>query len=330
MARDGSLTCVELYAGCGGMALGLKQAGFEHVALVDFDEACIRTLRRNGFPDAQHSRVEDADLSPHAGVSLLAGGPPCQPFSLGGVDGGQGDRRNGWEAALRAVERCRPRAVMFENVAGLLRPKFAAYLTSVLSRLEGMGYHVVVEKVDAAHYGVPQTRRRVFVVGFREKAALAAYSPPERRGEGVVTVREALASLGPPNGENGHAARGSARAYEGHTGSDPDGVAKTVTSGVNGPGGGANTLRLEGGAVRYFTIREAARIQTFPDSFSFDGLSWTASFRQIGNAVPVLLARAFGIAVADALRATTVRPPPPPCPPPVPQRTKRRSSSRRG
>ena len=300
------LRCIELYAGCGGMALGLKKAGFEHVALVDCEKACVQTLVRNGFASAIHSRVEDLDLSPYGGgISLLAGGPPCQPFSLGGVDGGRGDKRNGWEATLRAVEQCRPRAVMFENVSGLLRPKFADYLESVLSRLEAMGYRVVVERANAAHYGVPQVRKRVFVIGFLEKVAWDAYRSPPRR-EGVVTLREALAPLGPPNGENGHVVRGNARTYEGHTGSDMDGVAKTITSGVNGPGGGANTLRLANGSVRYFTIREAALIQTFPDDFTFDDLSWTAAFKQIGNAVPVQLAQVFGDAVATALRARKV------------------------
>ena len=149
-------------------------------------------------------------------------------------------------------------------------------------------------------------RKRVFIIGFLEGAARAAYRAPAR-SEGVVTLREALAPLGPPNGEEGHVVHGNARAYEGHTGSELDGVAKTITSGANGLGGGASTLRLGDGTVRYFTIREAATIQTFPEGFSFDGLSWTKVYKQIGNAVPVRLAQTFGKAVMRALRAVPER-----------------------
>ena len=269
--------------------------------LVDSDTACIETLKRNGFTHTRHAKVEDVDFTPFAGVSLLCGGPPCQPWSLGGKDSGQGDERNGWESTLRAVEQCRPQAVLLENVRGFLRPKFAAYRESIRERLEGMGYHLVTESVNAKHYGVPQHRERVFIVGFLSLAARAAYVSPPATGR-VVTVREALSPLGEPDGRNGHVLHGNARAYAGHTGSSLDGVAKTITSGANGLGGGANTLRLGDGSVRYFTVREAATLQTFPTSYQFPE-TWTTAYRQIGNSVPVELAYVLGVAVAAALKS---------------------------
>ena len=295
------MDCVEVFAGAGGLATGLGRAGFHHVLLVDSDTACIETLKRNGFTHTRHAKVEDVDFTPFAGVSLLCGGPPCQPWSLGGKDSGQGDERNGWESTLRAVEQCRPQAVLLENVRGFLRPKFAAYRESIRERLEGMGYHLVTESVNAKHYGVPQHRERVFIVGFLSLAARAAYVSPPATGR-VVTVREALSPLGEPDGRNGHVLHGNARAYAGHTGSSLDGVAKTITSGANGLGGGANTLRLGDGSVRYFTVREAATLQTFPTSYQFPE-TWTTAYRQIGNSVPVELAYVLGVAVAAALKS---------------------------
>ena len=295
------MDCCELYAGAGGLATGLERAGFDHLLLVDSDAACIDTLKRNGFTHTRLARVEDVDFTPFEGVSLLCGGPPCQPWSLGGKDSGQGDERNGWESTLRAVEQCRPKAVLFENVRGFLRPIFAKYRESIRERLEGMGYNLIIESVNAKHYGVPQHRERVFIVGFLSPAARAAYVSP-RPADRVVTVREALSPLGEPNERNGHALHCNARAYAGHTGSSWDGVAKTITSGTNGLGGGANTLRLADGSVRYFTVREAATLQSFPDNYQFPE-TWTMAFRQIGNAVPVQLGYVFGEAVAAALSA---------------------------
>ena len=290
-----------MYCGAGGLATGLVRAGFHHVLLVDSDAACIETLKRNGFTNTRHARVEDVDFTPFADVSLLCGGPPCQPWSLGGKDSGQGDERNGWESTLRAVEQCTPKAVLFENVRGFLRPKFAKYRESIRERLKGMGYNLIIESVNAKDYGVPQHRERVFIVGFLNPAARAAYvSPPTT--DRVVTVREALTPLGKPDGRNGHSLHGNARAYAGHTGSSWDEIAKTITSGANGLGGGANTLQLADGSVRYFTVREAATLQSFPDNYQFPE-TWTTAYRQIGNAVPVQLGYVFGEAVAAALSA---------------------------
>ena len=122
-------TCIELFAGAGGLALGLKQAGFEHLLLVERDPRIAGTLVRNGFETAQAADVGAIDFGVWRDrVDLLCGGPPCQPFSRGGLGRGAEDTRNGWELALDAVETIRPRALLFENVSSLLAPRYEAYL----------------------------------------------------------------------------------------------------------------------------------------------------------------------------------------------------------
>jgi DNA (cytosine-5)-methyltransferase 1 len=298
-ARAGKPTVVELFAGAGGMAVGLEQAGFEHVALVERDRQAVRTLRRNGFKDVQYRDARDVDYSRWQGVDLVAGGPPCQPFSLGGVDGGDADPRDGWPTAARAVAEIRPRAFLFENVAGLARDKFEPYLESVLKRFYDLGYCVHVRLVDAADYGIPQHRRRMLMVGFRG----VHWFPRPPAAARHVTVGETFADLGPPNGKNGHALhRVASRPYAGHTGSTLDKPAKTLTAGCNGPSGGSNMVQLADGTCRYFTLREQARLQSFPDWYKLHD-TWSHGVKQLGNACPVKLAEVFGRAVLRVLDA---------------------------
>lgn len=313
-------------------------------------------------------------------VELVSGGPPCQPFSIGGKHQGYRDERDMFPHAVHVVRTVRPKAFVFENVRGLLRKSFATYFEYILlqlqypelirrgdelwsdhlSRLEkhhtsgterGLQYRVVYQKLDAADFGVPQHRERVVIVGFRSDIrepwsfphathsgdALDAAkwinqtywdehliprahrpSPPagiEGRLERISTlpfaarwrtVRDALVGL--PNPQSPEAARipnhrfqPGARRYPGHTGSPLDFPAKTLKAGGHGVPGGENMLAHANGIVRYFTIRESARLQTFPDWYHFPS-SWTESMRQIGNAVPVTLARVVGGSVAATLR----------------------------
>lgn len=192
---------VELFAGGGGMALGMRAAGFRHHALVEWWAPAARVLRHNANlrpdlwkPDQVHEndvrKVHDA-LGEPGTVSLVAGGPPCQPFSLGGVHAGDNDGRNMFPAALDVVRQLRPQLVVFENVPGLLRPSFSPYLDYVKAQLrhpeitskpdelwdahrarilastEVESYRVYQHEIDAADLGVPQNRRRVFLVGIR-------------------------------------------------------------------------------------------------------------------------------------------------------------------
>lgn len=303
-------TCVELFSGAGGLALGMKQAGFEHRLLVERDPRIVETLKRNGFVTALAADVRDVDFSSFAseGIDVVCGGPPCQPFSRGGLQKGADDRRNGWDLAVDVVSTIRPRAVLFENVASMMSSRHAPYVATITARLRAMGFHATWLKVQAADFGVPQKRSRALCVAFADASALARFERLFRDAPRVSshrTVREVFARLGPPDGTNGHVVRGHARAYPGHTGSTLDAPSKTLVAGNNGVGGGMNSIVCADGTRRYYTIREAAALQTFPDTYQFDP-TWSRAFVEIGNAVPPLLAAMLARLVEQALLA-------PPC-----------------
>ncbi len=379
---------IELFTGTGGLALGVARAGFTHELLVDIDRHAVATLAENRrrVEEMRDWRVlcEDVahlDYRPHAGqIDLLAAGAPCQPFSLGGKHGGDRDARNMFPEVLRAVRELRPRAILIENVRGLIRPTFRPYFDYILRQLElpavaahedeqwtshdarlagaierGGGdprlcYDVTHQLINVANLGVPQRRERVFIIAFRRDLGVrwgriapthsreallhAQYvdgsywrehelepppppaslqrliakvatrpRPPEYRWR---TVRDALRGLPEPLDFRGHVlfpnhvGNPGARSYPGHTGSPLDEPAKTLKAGVHGVPGGENMLRREDGTVRYFTGREAARLQTFPDEYLFSG-PWTEAMRQLGNAVPVRVAEFLAARIAESL-----------------------------
>lgn len=374
---------IELFSGAGGLALGLEQAGFRTVALFERDADACAALRQNR-PQWQviQGDVRNVDFSQLGPVDLVAGGPPCQPFSMGGKARGHQDHRDMFPQAVRAVRELQPRAFIFENVRGLLRSAFADYVEFIrlqlaypqfpvsanvdwptnLRRLQRhhtsrthpgeLIYRVTINLADAANFGVPQRRHRVFFVGFRSdlnvgwsfpapthsqdelmraKFVTGDYwtdhglggrppMPPGqlqrkveslRSGELLFTtarwrtVRDALRGLPAPHAPSpwtNHHYQAGARSYPGHTGSPLDEPAKALKAGDHGVPGGENMLRQPDGTVRYFSVRESARIQTFPDDYVFPG-SWTESMRQLGNAVPVALARIVATSVRARLTA---------------------------
>lgn len=379
------MRAVELFAGAGGLGMGVSQAGFHHAAVVEWNRDACSTLRRNqqrgvkpvsDWPEIYEGDVRAFDFSKIGLVDLAAGGPPCQPFSLGGKHGAHRDRRDMWPEAVRAVRELRPRTFLFENVRGLTRPAFAEYFEHVILQLSfpemerreheswpehrerllkhksstrrsanGLRYRVAYRVLNACDYGIPQRRERVFVVGFREDLDVAwafpepthsrdalrwsqrpdgeywdrhAVSKRERRAlarpadvlivptrKPWLTVRDALAGLPEPRetdalGVLNHRMQPGARAYAGHTGSALDEPAKTLKAGGHGVPGGENMLAYPDGRVRYFSVRESARLQTFPDDYEFQG-AWGEAMRQIGNAVPVQLGRVVAEAVSAAL-----------------------------
>lgn len=384
---------MELFAGVGGLALAVSRAGFQHDLVAEWNRDACDTIRENQRRNVESMRewpllrgdVRHIDYSDLANpVDLLAGGPPCQPFSLGGKHRGHSDERNMFPEMVRAVRELRPRAILIENVKGLLRESFSNYFgyiklqlaypeltrkmeeswTDHLARLEehhtygqvaGLSYNIVHQLVNAADYGVPQRRERVFIAGFRsdlgvewsfpaathsqdsllhEQWVSGAYwernqipsaekpcaprkllsriemlrrelIPPD--GKPWVTVREALSGLPDPREPDAwravanHRLTVGAKSYAGHTGSPLDEPAKTLKAGDHGVPGGENMLAYPDGEVRYLTVRESARIQTFPDEFVFNA-SWTESMRQLGNAVPVRLGQIIAGRVRLALQ----------------------------
>lgn len=288
---------LELFAGAGGMATGLEQAGFEHVALVEKDPLCVETLRRNRFKHVVHCDAKVVDFKQYRGADVVAGGPPCQPFSPGGLRRGEQDSRDGWPIAIRAVSDIQPRGFLFENVSGMLCARFNEYVTWLKEQFAKLGYSVCVHDVDAADYGAPQHRHRAFVVGLRD---LAPFLPP-RTVDSRLTVRDVMCALGPPNGDEDHKLHNfSARVYAGHTGSTMDKPSKCIVAGCQGPGGGMLTITLDDGTLRYFTHRELSCIQTFPECYKLPKVR-SHFVKQVGNACPPLLARIFGEALLRQL-----------------------------
>lgn len=345
MDANGNLTAVELFAGAGGLLLGTSLAGFKHLVAVEWERNCCNTLRLNrekayplinGDMRVIEGDVRDIDWSSlPAGVDLLAGGPPCQPFSLAGKARAESDKRDMFPAYTRVLAELKPRAFICENVKGLTRESFHQYYEYILlrlqhpvvARLEGetweqhaarlarahtsadvdaVRYEVIPTVVDAADYGVPQHRHRVIIVGFRSDVEASWAFPQPTHGVGRlpwVTLGEAIA--GAPELDN-ETRGGEARAYPGHTGSVLDKPSKAIKAGVHGVPGGENMIRFADGSLRYLTVREAARVQTFPDGYEFTG-SWSEGMRQVGNAVPVELARVVASSVACALNEDTSR-----------------------
>ena len=368
---------LEIFSGAGGLAQGLKLAGFEHQALVEWDKNACCSLKSNFTrTTVLQTDIRDFDYRAYSEIDILAGGPPCQPFSLGGKHKGNNDSRDMFPHAIRGIRELAPKAFMFENVKGLLRKSFSTYFNYILLQLnypeasrgegeswnshlkrlkvihtkgsyKGLKYNVTFRLINAANYGVPQKRERVVIVGIKDcldqefsfprethshdrllwnkfvsRDYWDKFNIPHSRQEqpdaktqkkveklkqhyGILepselpwaTVRDTLYDLPDPQAVNNnisdHEFRGGARAYPGHTGSFIDRPSKTIKAGDHGVPGGENMIRFENGEVRYFTLLEAKRIQTFSDNYQIAG-SWTEGMRQLGNAVPVKLGYILG------------------------------------
>lgn len=320
------MTSIELFSGCGGLAKGLALAGFEHCAFVEFDKWACASLRANYTPELVHEAdIRTFDFSAYQSVDLVAGGPPCQPFSLGGLAKAYNDKRDMFPQAVRAIRELKPRAFLFENVKGLLRKSFADYFNYIVARLTfpdcvshadeswqshskrlenivystwpGLKYRIYYRILNAADFGVPQMRERVFIIGLRSDVSFEWVWPsPLVKPSNRKTIQDVLNDLPSPldpHNLSDHVYIGGAKTYPGHTGSAINMPSKTIKAGAHGVPGGENMIRFENGTVRYMTIREAKLIQTFPPSYKICG-SWGEALRQIGNAVPVKLAEIIG------------------------------------
>ncbi|MEE2691157.1 MAG: DNA cytosine methyltransferase [Pseudomonadota bacterium] len=305
------LTSIELCAGGGGQALGIEAAGFEHLALVDNDAPACNTLRLN----RRKWKVYEQDLAsfdgkPFAGVDLVAGGLPCPPFSIAGKQLGPDDERNLFPAGLRIVEEVRPKAVMFENVRGMLDPAFEGYRRIIESTLSKLGYVAQWKLLNASDFGVPQLRPRVILVALRKEYS-SNFSWPEKFAA-PPTVGEALFDLMAARRWRG------AKAWRERANK----IAPTIVGGSKKHGGpdlGPTRARrawaelgVEGKTIaeqapeRDFegmprlTVRMVARIQGFPDEWGFWG-GKTAQYRQVGNAFPPPVAAAVSSRIAYAI-----------------------------
>jgi DNA (cytosine-5)-methyltransferase 1 len=352
--RFKNAVAIDLFCGAGGLSLGLAQAGFTVAAAVDNDPVAIRSYRENIGPHAICKSVEEvstkellsiAKLKPGE-CTLVAGGPPCQGFSVQ-RRGDRGDPRN--ELVLqfvRFVEEIRPRFFLMENVGGLLSKHGKKILSELSARLSKLDYLIQVRLLDAVDYGVPQRRKRAVLVGELTKNMLPSFVFPEPvASPRHRTVRDAIGDLPSPPKDGSchpgyfnhfrearlspvnierirHVPQGGGRedlpdhlqlkchrdnvshrhmdVYGRLAWDDPS---VTLTARFD-----SFTRGRFGHPVddRSLTIREGARIQTFPDSFSFAG-NREDQARQVGNAVPPLMAETIGRAILDAAGLTAAQ-----------------------
>ena len=322
---------IDLFSGAGGLSLGLKMAGWDVRVAVEYDATAVETHRKN-MPDVLHlcDDIRDIDFSDYKGkIDLVAGGPPCQPFSVSGKQLGNLDIRDMVPEFLRVVREVRPQAFLMENVKGLTSPRFLPYLEERIEELRSIGYSVYWKVLNAADYGVPQNRHRLFVVGLPVGTNFEFPAPTHgsNGSQKIRTVAEAL--LGCPVDESNRAKvvfcknpvlrrspyagmllNGKGRPL------NLDGPAHTIPASAGGnrthildpkgvllkyhahlQAGGKPSPGEVDGCTR-LTVRQSARLQTFPDWFEFVGRK-NQQYAQIGNAVPP----EFAAVVAKALRS---------------------------
>jgi DNA (cytosine-5)-methyltransferase 1 len=292
---------LDLFAGCGGLGLGFEAAGFRTVGY-EMNPDCVASYNANLHGSCLQQFITPDTEFPEADVVI--GGPPCQPFSVGGHQLGLNDARDGFPAFIAAVERLNPRLWLFENVRGLLY-KNRWYLDEITGRLERLGYVVETRLLNAVDYLVPQNRERVIVVGHR-----GGYRYPERSAE-RITVAQALGGYLFAEPENGRYLTASMDGYVGKyeraskcinpRDLDPNRPARTITCrNLGGATGDMQRIKVPSGRRRRLSVREGARLQSFPDWFEFQGAEGS-QFDQVGNAVPPMFAYALAGSVASYL-----------------------------
>lgn len=302
--KDGAPLVVDLFAGCGGLALGFEAQGFATLGF-EKDSDCCATYEHN-----LEGHCEQVTLTPETPLPparVVIGGPPCQPFSVGGNQKGLQDARDGFPAFISAIERLQPDIWLFENVRGMLYSN-RWYFDKITAALRNLGYLVEYQLLNAVNYGVPQNRERVIVVGHRGRFR---FPKPEAS---KVTVAEALGEmlLEVPLGSrfltesmDGYVARyekasSCIRPRDLH----PNAPARTLTCrNLAGATGDMHRIKLPDGRRRRILAHEAARLQSFPDWYHFEGAE-TSVFNQIGNAVAPLFAYHLAGSVRNYLDST--------------------------
>jgi DNA (cytosine-5)-methyltransferase 1 len=308
-------SCVELCAGGGGQALGLEMAGFQHLALVEFDGHSAATLRQN----RPEWNVVEADLhgwdpKNYKGADLVAGGLPCPPFSKAGKQLGAEDERNLFPRALGIIKAIRPKAVMIENVRGLLDAVFSDFREQFQSQIERLGYKASWRLLNASDFGVPQLRPRVVFVALKPAFA-KFFTWPQPILNSPASVGETLYEMMAEKGWRG-VDQWKELANE---------IAPTLVGGSRKHGGpdlgptrakkawatlGVDALVLGDAppdpdflGMPRLTVQMCAVLQGFPKDWTFSG-GKTAAYRQVGNAFPPPVAAAVGETIRDAFLAS--------------------------
>ena len=315
-----NLTSVEICAGAGGQALGLELAGFSHEALVEIEPEAQRTLTLNrpAWNVPSNGDVRAFNGLGFKGIDLLAGGVPCPPFSKAGKQLGSDDERDLFPEAIRLVGEMKPRAVMLENVRGLLDPRFAEYRASIHSRMKKLGYEGQWRLLNASDYGVPQLRPRVLFVAIQKDLAQSFQWPERISGEEAPTVGECLYDLMAEHGW--HLAKtwktwaneiaptlvGGSKKHGGPDLGPTRAKRAWAKLGVDARGLADQAPEVGFIGLPRLTTRMAARLQGFPDEWEFSGKK-TAAYRQVGNAFPPPVASAVGGQIALSIGKALTR-----------------------
>jgi len=309
------LSALEMCAGAGGQSLGVEWAGFSHAALVELDGHACKTLMHNRPAwNVIREDLNTFDARPYRGVDLVCGGLPCPPFSKAGKQLGKDDERNLFPAAIRIIRETNPRAVMIENVRGILDAVFIDYREFIQQQLAELGYSIEWKLLNASDFGVSQLRPRVVFVAFRQDQP-GSFSWPEPLESKPVSVGELLYDLMAAAGWRG-AKLWRDRANEiaptlvggSHKHGGPDlGPTRArrawETLGVDGKGLANELPHRDFLGLPRLTLRMAARIQGFPDDWEFAG-GKTHAYRQIGNAFPPPVAEAVAKQIAKVLTSS--------------------------
>lgn len=328
--KEGKIRGIELFAGGGGLALGLEMAGIDNVAVVEFNHEACETLRCNRPEwNVIEADVRNVDFTGYKGtIDIVSGGAPCQAFSYAGKRLGFGDTRGTLFAEFaRCVKETNPKMFLFENVKGLLSHDGGRTFATIEQTFRNLGYTTQVRLLNACYYGVGQKRERIIVIGIRNDLAdTVSFSYPEP-DKTWTTLREALKDC--PESEGQTFSENKRKVMElvppGGCWVDlPDDIAKAYMGKSYYSGGGRRgmarriawdepcltlttspsqkqTERCHPDETRPFTVREYARIQSFPDSWKFSG-TISEQYKQIGNAVPVEMARRVGVQITSALK----------------------------
>jgi len=328
------LNCLSLFSGGGGLDLGFDKAGFSHQGSYELIPICKETLLTNrpdwfvyGGPEC--GDVTKINWNKYKGnIDVLHGGPPCQPFSIAGEQQGVDDERNMWGEFGRAVNTIKPKAFVAENVLGLLSPKFESFVKKhILDQLQN--YSIVKFEMRAPDFGIPQIRRRVFLVGFRAEKALSKFQIPEpthtwnhlgyenkkisgflfeAEKQKTMGVREALGlgdigfdNLAPTIRSAFTGKRNTTSVLNSSAGQKSWGDMKVWPNGVQATRRRASDFPAKNGHFR-LSIQDVALIQGFPDSWVFSGAVYQG-LGQIGNSVAPPVAYQVAKNVAEVLRA---------------------------
>jgi DNA (cytosine-5)-methyltransferase 1 len=288
-------TVLDLFAGCGGLSLGFESAGFKSIGM-EYDEKCCDTYNKNLQGKCNEKFITSRTEFPKADV--IIGGPPCQPFSVGGKQLGNDDKRNGFPAFIKAVEKTKPKIWMFENVRGMMY-RNKDYFESSLKKLGKLGYNVEYRLLNAVDFGVPQNRERVIAVGYN---GTFEYPKPTNK---KVTSGEALDKMASEVPSDSKFLTPSMDRYVAVYEKKSKLItprdlhlhkpARTLTCrNLGGSTSDMHRIKLKDGRRRRLRVKEAARLQSFPDWFEFSG-GETNQFNQIGNAVAPLFARSLAL-----------------------------------